>query len=172
MTGLPAAGKSTLAAAVKKELDHRAIACSVLDGDVMRRGLCRDLGFTLADRAENVRRVAEVAHILNDAGLTTVCALVSPIESQRAAARNIVGQDRWLCVYLSTPLEECERRDPKGMYRQARAGRLPQFTGVASEYEAPANADLTLDTARIPLHVCVARTIALLMPGSTAQAEA
>lgn len=154
MTGLPGAGKSTLAQALHRELRGLGVRSVVLDGDHLRGGLNRDLGFSCRDRFENVRRVAEVAALFADAGLIAIVALVSPLAAMRTQARALVGQ----CfreVYVNAPLEVCEARDPKGLYRKARAGHLPEFTGVSAPYEAPGQAELTLDTANAPLAVCV-----------------
>jgi len=153
MTGLPGARKSTLAQALHRELRGQGVRSVVLDGDHLRGSLNRDLGFSCRDRFENVRRVAEVAALLGDAGLIAIVALVSPLAAMRTQARELVGQ----CfreVYVSAPLEVCEARDPKGLYRAARAGHLLEFTGVSAPYEAPGEAELTLDTANAPLAVC------------------
>jgi len=149
LTGLSAAGKSTLAFALERELHDRGRACTVLDGDNVRHGLNRNLGFSAADRRENIRRIAEVARLMNDAGLIVITAFISPWRADRAAARAIIGAECFLEVYVSTPLAVCEARDPKGFYGQARRGELLEFTGVSSPYEPPANADLTLDTAQL-----------------------
>ena len=149
LTGLSAAGKSTLAFALERALHDRGRACTVLDGDNVRHGLNRNLGFSPADRRENIRRIAEVARLMNDAGLIVITAFISPWRADRAAARAIIGADRFLEVYVSTPLAVCEARDPKGFYGQARRGELLEFTGVSSPYEAPEEADLTLDTAQL-----------------------
>lgn len=154
MTGLPGAGKSTLAQALHRELRGLGVRSVVLDGDHLRGGLNRDLGFSCRDRFENVRRVAEVAALFADAGLIAIVALVSPLAAMRTQARALVGQ-RFREVYVNAPLEVCEARDPKGLYRKARAGHLPEFTGVSAPYEAPGQAELTLDTANAPLAVCV-----------------
>jgi len=149
LTGLSAAGKSTLAFALERELHDRGRACTVLDGDNVRHGLNRNLGFSAADRRENIRRIAEVARLMNDAGLIVITAFISRWRPDRAAARAIIGAECFLEVYVSTPLAVCEARDPKGFYGQARRGELLEFTGVSSPYEPPANADLTLDTAQL-----------------------
>ncbi|MFC5475433.1 adenylyl-sulfate kinase [Paraherbaspirillum soli] len=165
LTGLSASGKSTLAFALERELIAQGRACYVLDGDNVRHGLNRDLGFSAADRAENIRRIAEVARLMNDAGLIVITAFISPYRNDRAMAREIIGQANVREVYLNTPLAVCEARDPKGLYRQARAGRVAQFTGISSPYEAPERPDLTLDTARHSLEDAVAQLLAVIHAG-------
>ncbi|MBT9500735.1 MAG: adenylyl-sulfate kinase [Burkholderiaceae bacterium] len=146
LTGLSGSGKTTLALALSQRLTQLGQFHFVLDGDIVRTGLCRDLGFSEADRHENIRRVAEVARLMNLAGLTTVCALISPRHADRELARGIIGADRFIEVHISTALEVCERRDPKGLYRRARAGELAGFTGISAPYDAPAHPALRLDT--------------------------
>lgn len=146
-TGLSCAGKSTLATTLAQHPDLEGVPLSVLDGDMLRNGLCRDLGFTKQDRSENVRRVAEVAKLLNDAGVTVFCALISPVRTDRSRAARIIGLGRFVEVFVATPLDICESRDTKGLYRRARAGTLPLFTGISADYEAPESAALVLDTS-------------------------
>jgi adenylylsulfate kinase len=148
LTGLSGAGKSTLARALQALLAQSAQPCLLLDGDTVRNGLNSDLGFSAADRIENVRRVAEVARLGNDAGLLVVAALISPLEDGRRTARQIIGTERFIEVHVSTSLSVCEARDTKGLYARARAGLIAEFTGVSSPYEAPARPDLLIDTAR------------------------
>ncbi|GAA5181663.1 adenylyl-sulfate kinase [Niveibacterium umoris] len=150
-TGLSGAGKSTLARTLERELQAAGHAAYVLDGDELRTGLCRDLGFSPADRAENIRRVAEVARIMNHAGLTVLVALVSPFERDRQNARSIIGEAAFREIHVSTPLGVCEARDPKSLYRKARAGQIPEFTGVSSPYEPPSSPELVLDTTSVSL---------------------
>ena len=145
-TGLSASGKSTIAYAMERHLTDKGIPCYVLDGDSLRQGLNRDLGFSAADRSENIRRVAETARLLNDAGLTVISAFISPFEADRAAARNIVGTRYFREIYISTSIDVCRSRDPKGLYRRAMAGEIPDFTGIDSPYEAPVNPDFSVDT--------------------------
>lgn len=147
LTGLSGAGKSTLARALQALLAQTQQPCLLLDGDTVRHGLNSDLGFTTADRIENIRRVAEVARLANDAGLLVVAALISPLEDGRRMARQIVGTERFVEVHVSTRLAVCETRDPKGLYARARAGLIAEFTGVSSPYEAPVHPDLLIDTA-------------------------
>ena len=136
-TGLSGSGKSTLANALEVALHERSMRTYLLDGDNVRHGLNRDLGFTEADRVENIRRVAEVARLMADAGLVVLTAFISPYARDRAMARDIVGAQRFLEVYVDTPLEVCEARDVKGLYRKARRGEIPNMTGIQSPYEAP-----------------------------------
>jgi bifunctional enzyme CysN/CysC len=146
-TGLSGSGKSTLANALEVELHGRGIRTYILDGDNVRRGLNKDLGFTDADRVENIRRVAEIARLMMDAGLVVITAFISPFEREREMARELIGAERFVEVYLSTPLEVCEQRDVKGLYKQARAGKIPNMTGLNSPYEPPDNPSLTIDAA-------------------------
>lgn len=161
MTGLSAGGKSTLALALERELIDQGHACYVLDGDTLRLGLNRNLGFSPEDRAENIRRIAEVARLMNDAGLIVITAIISPCRIDRAAAREIVGSGSFREVYVSTSLSVCESRDPKGLYKEARAGKIANFTGISSPYEAPELPDLVIDTSRLPLDQAIAQLIAL-----------
>jgi len=162
LTGLSAAGKSTLAFALERALHERGRACYVLDGDNVRHGLNRNLGFSPADRSENIRRIAEVARLMNDAGLIVITAFISPWRADRAAARQIIGAASFLEVHVSTPLAVCEARDPKGFYGQARRGKLADFTGVSSPYEAPEQADLSIDTTQLSLADAVDQLLQLL----------
>lgn len=159
LTGLSGAGKSTIAGLVADELRRRERHCCVLDGDQVRRGLCSDLGFSAADRTENIRRVGEVARLMCDAGLIVLVSLISPFQSGRAAARALVGADQFFEVYVATPLEVVEQRDPKGLYRRARRGEIPDFTGIDSPYEPPLTAELTLDTVTLTPMECAARVL-------------
>jgi adenylyl-sulfate kinase len=162
LTGLSGAGKSTLALALRRRLAAEGRPAYILDGDQLRLGLNRDLGFSPADRAENIRRTAEVARLMNQAGLVVIAALISPYRRDREAARGIIGPEAFLEVYLSTPLAVCEVRDPKGMYRRARSGELPAFTGISAPYEPPERPDLALDTSRLDPAPCVAALLQLL----------
>jgi len=158
LTGLSGAGKSTLAYALETRLYDARQRCAVLDGDNLRHHLNHDLGFTEADRTENLRRAAEVARLMNDVGLIVITAFISPLRADRDMAREIIGADRFVEVHVCTALDVCEARDPKGLYARARGGLIPQFTGVSSPYEAPAAPSLRLDTGAMPL---VAATTAL-----------
>lgn len=144
-TGLSGAGKSTIANNLEKKLHALGKHTFVLDGDNVRHGLNRDLGFTEADRVENIRRVAEVAKLFVEAGLITMVAFISPFRAEREMARELVGSGEFIEIFVDTPLETCEQRDPKGLYKRARRGELRNFTGLDSPYEPPSNPDLILD---------------------------
>jgi adenylyl-sulfate kinase len=146
LTGLSAAGKSTLAFSLEKLLFSERRACFVLDGDNVRHGLNKNIGFTTDDRTENIRRIAEVARLMNDAGLIVIAEFISPFAIDREMARQIIGRDNFREVFVSTALKVCEYRDPKGLYGKARSGNIKEFTGVSSPYEAPDNPDLIIDT--------------------------
>ncbi len=154
MTGLSGAGKSTLANALEKRLFALGKHTMLLDGDNVRMGLNKNLGFTENDRIENIRRIAEVAKLMNDAGLIVLSSFISPFRQDRRNAKEIIG-DGFIEVHVSTPLEECERRDVKGLYKEARSGKIPNFTGITSEYEAPEAADVVIDTSKHNLDECV-----------------
>ena len=143
-TGLSGSGKSTLAGALEAELMQRGIHTYLLDGDNVRHGLCSDLGFATADRQENLRRVGEVAKLMVDAGLVVLAAFVSPYRAERAAIRARLPEGEFIEVFVDTPLSECEERDPKGLYKKARAGEIKHFTGIDDPYEAPEQADIHL----------------------------
>ncbi len=153
-TGLSGSGKSTLANAVEKKLVSLGMHTMLLDGDNVRHGLNKNLGFTEKDRIENIRRVSEVAKLMNDAGLIVLTAFISPFEQDREEARRIIGDD-YIEIYVSTPLEVCEERDVKGLYKKARTGEIPNFTGVNSPYEAPINSEIVIDTSNIELDMAV-----------------
>ncbi len=150
-TGLSGSGKTTAAKAVKTHMDFMGHKCIILDGDEVRKGLCNDLSFTAPDRVENLRRVGHVARLFWDEGYSIICSFVSPTEEGRILAAEVITSNldprpKVRMVYFSTPLEECERRDPKGLYKMARAGHLPNFTGVGQPYEIPVVPDYTFDT--------------------------
>jgi adenylyl-sulfate kinase len=161
-TGLSGAGKSTLAAELERRLTDAGRPCYVLDGDSVRAGINRDLGFGPQDRRENIRRVAEIARLMNDAGLIVITAFISPYRADRQMARDIIGADRFIEVYLDAPLDVCEKRDPKGLYRRARAGALPEFTGVSAPYEPPGAPHLVLSTGTRAVQDCVSELLALV----------
>lgn len=161
-TGLSGAGKSTLANALELALHAQGKRTYVLDGDILRSGLNQDLGFTDSDRAENIRRVAEVAALMLDAGLIVITAFISPFRREREMARELIGPENFVEVYVSTPLEVCELRDPKGLYKQARRGQLPHMTGIDSPYEAPHRPALSLDTAQLRVEEAVNGILAIL----------
>jgi adenylylsulfate kinase len=164
MTGLSGAGKSTLAGALANLLRQNGRACLVLDGDEVRQGLNRNLGFTDADRIENMRRVAEVARLANESGLIVIAALISPLEEGRRLARQIVGAPRFVEVHVCTPIEVCARRDPKGLYAAAQAGTVNAFTGVSSTYEVPAEPELRVDASLLSVEECARLTHERLRP--------
>jgi len=161
LTGLSGSGKSTIADRVSQTLHNEGRVHAVLDGDNLRTGINRDLGFTPEDRVENIRRTAEVAALMADAGLVVIVSLISPYRQDRQQARDIVGSHRFQEVFVSTALDVCEKRDPKGLYSKARKGEIPNFTGVNAPYEEPAAPDLTLDGAR-PLEELVSEAIAVI----------
>ena len=154
-TGLSGSGKSTLAFALERRLISMGVACCVLDGDNVRHGLNRDLGFSPLDRTENIRRVAEVARLMMDAGLIVITSFISPFRDYRSMASSIIGREQFLEVYLNASLDVCEKRDTKGLYRKARAGELPGFTGISSPYERPEHPSLTIDTSSLTIDTCV-----------------
>lgn len=162
LTGLSGAGKSTLADALEKQLMAEGNHTYLLDGDNVRLGLCKDLNFTDADRQENIRRVSEVSRLFMDAGLIVITSFISPFQRDRALAKSVIGDASFIEVYISTPLSECERRDPKGLYKKARSGLIPNFTGIDSPYEAPISADITVDTINDTLQDSVEKIITYL----------
>ncbi len=161
-TGLSGSGKSTLSNALEKRLATMGKHTMLLDGDNIRMGLNKNLGFKEQDRIENIRRIAEVSKLMNDAGLITLTAFISPYESDRLRAREIIGNDSFVEVYVATPLEECEKRDVKGLYQKARDGQIPNFTGISSPYEAPSNPEITINTVGRGIEDCVDEIIAFL----------
>lgn len=161
-TGLSGAGKSTLAHAVEVALHERDRRTFVMDGDNIRHGICRDLGFSDADRTENIRRVSEVAKLFVDAGVVALGAFISPLRAQRELARSIVGVSDFIEIYCRCELTICEQRDVKGFYRKARLGDIQCFTGISSVYEEPLSPDLELNTGRLSLAACVDEVISLL----------
>ena len=163
LTGLSAAGKSTLAFALERALIEKGRACYVLDGDNVRHGLNRDLSFSDLDRTENIRRIAEVARLMNDAGLIVITAFISPLSSDREMAKNILGEDHYREIYVSTSIEVCESRDPKGLYQKARQGLVKDFTGVSAPYETPLSPSLNLDTAVTSKEDCVDKLLQLIL---------
>lgn len=162
LTGLSGAGKSTIAVTVAEQLRAAGRPCYVLDGDRLRQDLCKDLGFSDADRAENTRRTAAVAALMVDAGLTVIVALISPFQADREAARATIGADRFLEIHIDTPLAVAEKRDVKGLYQKARSGQISQFTGIDSPYEAPVAPALRIRTEHESPEQSAARVMALL----------
>ncbi|MBQ8051054.1 MAG: adenylyl-sulfate kinase [Bacteroidaceae bacterium] len=161
-TGLSGSGKTTVALGVERELHQRGILCRILDGDNVRDGINRGLGFSAEDRRENIRRIAEVGRLMVDTGVVVLACFVSPTEDLRQMAREIIGADDFFEVYVSTPIEECERRDVKGLYRRARQGEVKNFTGISAPFEAPAHPALSIDTSALPLKESVGKVLELI----------
>ncbi len=162
LTGLSGSGKSSLACALEKSLAIQGKSCFILDGDNIRHSLSKDLGFSLSDRSENVRRIAEVAKLMNDAGLIVIVAIISPMIEDRALASAIINPSCFHEVFVCTPLDVCEQRDPKGLYRKARSGSLKNFTGVSSDYEIPLAPALIIDNSKHTVEDNVAMIIEYL----------
>lgn len=158
-TGLSGAGKSTLAHAVEEKLHQRSYRTFVLDGDNIRHGLCSDLGFTPENRVENIRRVGEVAKLFMEAGLIVLTAFISPFRAERERVRGLVEHGDFIEIYCDSPVEICESRDVKGLYKKARAGLIANFTGISAPYEAPLNPELIVDTGSTDLDSCVQHVI-------------
>lgn len=161
-TGLSGSGKSTVAVALERELHRRGRLCRLLDGDNIRTGINAGLGFSADDRRENIRRIAEVGKLFVDTGIITLAAFVSPTEELRTLARDIIGAADFKEIFVATPLEECERRDVKGLYARARRGEVKNFTGISAPFEAPQNPALVLDTTGTPVEESVEKVLALL----------
>lgn len=159
LTGLSGSGKSTLARRVERRLVERGVLAYVLDGDNLRHGLNADLGFSAEDREENIRRVGEVARLLVDAGAIVLAAFISPYLRDRARVRALFEAGAFVEVHVATPIEECERRDPKGLYAKARAGEIPAFTGISAPYEPPEHPELRVDTSARDLDACAAEVV-------------
>ncbi|WP_016778731.1 adenylyl-sulfate kinase [Anaerophaga thermohalophila] len=148
-TGLSGAGKSTLAAALEKELYSRGFLCKLLDGDNIRTGINNNLGFTDEDRKENIRRIAEVCKLFLNCGVITIAAFISPTNEIRKLARSIIGEEDFIEIFVNPPLQVCEQRDTKGLYKKARKGEIKNFTGISAPFEAPENPDLVIDTSMV-----------------------
>lgn len=161
-TGLSGAGKSTLAHAVEEELHRRACRTFVFDGDNVRHGLCADLGFSAEDREENIRRIGEMAKLFIEAGVIALTAFISPFRKDRERVRSLVPQGEFLEIYCRCPLNVCEQRDVKGLYRLARTGKIENFTGISSPYEEPSDPELVVDSGELPLEECVDKVLELL----------
>jgi adenylylsulfate kinase len=161
-TGLSGSGKSTLALAVEAALLDRGVAAYVLDGDNVRFGLNRDLGFSPEDRTENIRRIGEVCRLLIEAGIVVLTAFISPYLEDRRRVRDLHPDGRFIEVYVDTPIEVCEQRDVKGLYARARTGEIPEFSGVSAPYEPPTAAELRIDTSRTDVEAGVAAVVASL----------
>ena len=163
-TGLSGSGKSTVAIALERELQKRGILCRILDGDNIRFGINSNLGFSEEDRIENIRRIAEIGKLFVDTGIVTIAAFISPNNMLREMASKIIGHDDFIEVFVSTPLEECERRDVKGLYAKARRGEIKNFTGISAPFEAPENPAISLDTSKLSVEQSVNRLLDLILP--------
>ena len=163
-TGLSGSGKSTIAIALERELHKRGLLCRILDGDNIRSGINNNLGFSAEDRVENIRRIAEVSKLFIDTGVITIAAFISPNNELREMASTIIGKDNFLEIYVNTPIEECERRDVKGLYAKARKGEIKDFTGVSAPFEAPEHPALSLDTSVLSLEESVNKLLELILP--------
>lgn len=161
-TGLSGSGKSTVAIALERELQKRGLLCRILDGDNIRNGINKGLGFTAEDRRENIRRIAEVAKLFVDTGIITIAAFISPSNDLRRMASDIIGAEDFKEVYISTPLEVCEARDVKGLYAKARRGEIKNFTGISAPFEAPEHPALSIDTSKVSLEDGVKQILAFL----------
>lgn len=161
-TGLSGSGKSTLAHAVEEVLFKQNCRTFVFDGDNVRHGLCADLAFSVEDREENIRRIGEMSKLFMEAGVIALTAFISPFRTDRDKVRSLVDKGDFIEIYCSAPLEICEQRDVKGLYAKARAGKIPDFTGISSPYEPPLNPELIIDTANLALDECVDQVISYL----------
>lgn len=162
LTGISGSGKSTIANALEQDLYHKGNKTYVLDGDNIRHGLNKDLGFTDKDRVENIRRVAEVAKLMLDAGMIVIASFISPFRIERQMARSLFQKDEFKEIFISTPLKVAEKRDPKGLYKKARAGQIPNFTGISSPYEEPLQPDLVIKTDKISVNNAVKEILNLI----------
>ena len=163
-TGLSGSGKSTVAIALERELHSRGLLCRILAGDNIRSGINNNLGFSAEDRVENIRRIAEVGRLFVDTGIITIAAFISPNNQLREMAAEIIGKDDFVEVFVSTPLEECEKRDVKGLYAKARRGEIKNFTGISAPFEAPEHPDITLDTSKLPVEESVKILLDYVLP--------
>lgn len=162
-TGLSGSGKSTVAMGVERELHKRGILCRILDGDNIRSGINKNLGFSDEDRRENIRRIAEVGKLFVDTGIVTLAAFISPTDESRSMASEIIGEEDFKEVYVSTPLEVCEQRDVKGLYARARKGEIKDFTGVSAPFEEPSSPALSIDTSVLSLEASVNKVLELIL---------
>ena len=162
-TGLSGSGKSTIAIALERELQKRGLLCRILDGDNIRSGINNNLGFSAEDRIENIRRIAEIGKLFVDTGIITIAAFISPNNEIRQMAANIVGKEDFMEIYVSTPIEECEKRDVKGLYAKARKGEIKNFTGISAPFEAPEHPALSLDTSKLTLEESVSQLLELIL---------
>lgn len=162
-TGLSGSGKSTIAIALERELQKRGLLCRILDGDNIRSGINNNLGFSEEDRVENIRRIAEIGKLFVDTGIITIAAFISPNNDLREMAANIIGKENFLEIFVSTPIEECERRDVKGLYAKARRGEIKNFTGISAPFEAPENPALSIDTSKLSVEESVNKLLELIL---------
>lgn len=163
-TGLSGSGKSTIAVALEHRLSQQGIFSRILDGDNIRTGINRGLGFSEEERRENIRRIAEVSKLFTETGIVTLSAFVSPTNELREMAREIIGKEDFVEIYVATPLEECERRDVKGLYAKARRGEIKDFTGITSPFEAPESPALAIDTTNLSVEEAVERVLEIIIP--------
>jgi adenylylsulfate kinase len=162
LTGLSGSGKSTIANELELTLENKGIKSYVLDGDNIRTGLNSDLGFSDNDRKENMRRIAEVAKLFADSGTIAIAAFISPFREERAEAKRVIGAENFIEVHVDASLEICEKRDVKGLYKKARAGEIPNFTGIDSPYEEPEHPDVVAESGRATIHTCVDKIMFVL----------
>ncbi|MDA9952626.1 MAG: adenylyl-sulfate kinase [Chitinophagales bacterium] len=164
LTGLSGSGKSTIAKGLEKALFKRGFYVQVLDGDNIRTGICNNLGFTVEDRSENIRRISEVGKLFIEAGVVTICSFVSPTQQIRKIAQHIIGDDDHVGVFIDAPIEICEKRDVKGLYKKARAGEIKNFTGIDSPFERPDNPNLIIETADQTIEESVEQVLQFVLP--------
>ena len=164
LTGLSGSGKSTVAKGLEKALFEKGFYVQVLDGDNIRTGICNNLGFTEDDRKENIRRISEVAKLFIDAGVVTICSFVSPTQSIRKIAQSIIGDEDHIGVFIDTPIEICEKRDVKGLYKKARAGEIKNFTGIDAPFERPTNPNLVIKTENQTIEESVNQVFEFVLP--------
>ncbi len=164
LTGLSASGKSTLAYELERRLHDLGHASYVLDGDNIRHGLSSDLGFSAESRKENIRRIAEVAKLFNDASIVMITAFISPYRADRALAHDILGPERFVEAHIAADIAVCERRDPRGLYQKARAGAIPDFTGISAPYETPEHPTIRIDTGTLSVEQSLAKLLDVILP--------
>jgi adenylylsulfate kinase len=164
MTGLSGAGKTTLATALEKEIQKKGYFIKIFDGDIIREGINKDLGFTVEDRIENIRRIAEVTKLFLDTGIIVICSFISPTNQVRDLAKEIIGEDRFVEVFINCPLDVCEQRDVKGLYKKARSGDIKHFTGIDSPYEAPVSPDIEVLTHALSVKESTKELVKQIIP--------
>lgn len=164
LTGLPCSGKTTIGTGLERELTRLGFLVRMLDGDIIRKGICRDLGFSEADRNENIRRIAEIARLFAETGIITINAFITPTEQLRSVVREITGSDNLVNVYVNSPLSICESRDIKGMYKKARNGEIKDFTGISAPFEVPVNADFVIDTMAFTPEQSIQQLLEFILP--------